>query len=442
MLSLGLLRPRARGAASTQRFAFAAQSWRARSRWLCDRGSIAVKFALLTPLLLAMTGGTLDYGLLLRERAKLQTAADAAAKAAALEFTVIDTTKFDVTLMTQAMVRSMMSANADSPMIQSLRVFARAKNDPQTVTVDASMVFKGPFGVFDRFLAPITVRSVAQIVGKLSVCVVALDREVDGAIELLNQARLTAQNCGVYSNSSHSAGIRSKNSAVLSSTLTCSVGGKDGIKGNFTPDPLTDCPVFEDPFASRPAPAVGACTAKNTKLLSGTHTLSPGVYCGGLIIGGTAQVTLAPGVYIVKDGPLRINDSAVVSGTGVGFYLTGLDARIKFDTDTTISLSAPETGEMAGMLFQEDRNQTISNQHVINSDNARVLLGTIYLPVGELKIDAKRPVADQSAYTAIVARVLRLYSGPNLVLNTNYDQTSVPVPEGIKGVGQPIALVQ
>jgi hypothetical protein len=59
-----------------------------------------------------------------------------------------------------------------------------------------------------------------------------------------------------------------------------------------------------------------------------------------------------------------------------------------------------------------------------------------------LHIDANAPVADKSAYTAIVARMLTLYGGPHLVLNTNYEQTDVPVPDGIKGVGQPVQLAK
>lgn len=65
------------------------------------------------------------------------------------------------------------------------------------------------------------------------------------------------------------------------------------------------------------------------------------------------------------------------------------------------------------------------------NDNARTLLGTIYLPVGRLIIDAKKPIADQSAYTVIIARMINLYDGPDLVLNARYGSTDVPVPNGV-----------
>ena len=69
--------------------------------------------------------------------------------------------------------------------------------------------------------------------------------------------------------------------------------------------------------------------------------------------------------------------------------------------------------------------------HRIGSNNARNLLGTIYLPQGTLLIDATAPVADQSAYTAIIANSLQLQKGPQLVLRSDYDKTNVPVPDGL-----------
>ena len=51
-------------------------------------------------------------------------------------------------------------------------------------------------------------------------------------------------------------------------------------------------------------------------------------------------------------------------------------------------------------------------------------------------------IADQSAYTVIVARTIELQSGPNLVLNANYGATNVPVPQGVGPTGSTVALSQ
>ena len=104
-----------------------------------------------------------------------------------------------------------------------------------------------------------------------------------------------------------------------------------------------------------------------------------------------------------------------------------------FHPDTSIDLTAPLGGEMAGLLFMEDRGMTGLRIHLINSNDARQLIGTIYLPSSVLQVDANSPVADQSAYTAIVAMRLWLREGPTLVLNSDYSATDVPVPAAISG---------
>ena len=75
-------------------------------------------------------------------------------------------------------------------------------------------------------------------------------------------------------------------------------------------------------------------------------------------------------------------------------------------------------------------------EHKILSDDARLLLGTIYMPQGRLIIDATKPIADKSAYTVMVVRRIDLHDGPNLVLNSDYSATDVPVPKGVGPVGQ------
>src|SRR5262249_2450070 len=117
----------------------------------------------------------------------------------------------------------------------------------------------------------------------------------------------------------------------------------------------------------------------------------------------------------------------------------------------TVDLSAPKDGPLAGILIFDDPSAALApgktppsnrgnaskgdnsakRQHQILSNNARNLLGTIYTPQAQVIIDADKPIADKSAYTVLVVQRLNLYSGPNLVLNTNYGATDVPVPRGV-----------
>ena len=205
-------------------------------------------------------------------------------------------------------------------------------------------------------------------------------------------------------------------------------------------------------------------------LVDQSVTLSPGTYCGGLHVTKNAVVSLRSGIYVMKNGPLVVDQKGSLSGTDVAFYFTGDKGGLLFDSKTSISLAAPTTGVMAGLLMMEERavsdpidpiaavdqdplaptaptppplgaTKPMRTYRII-SDDARTMLGTIYLPAGRVVIDAKKPVADQSAYTVIVAQQVNLYQGPNLYLNANYDSTSVPVPKGVGPISGKLLLTQ
>jgi hypothetical protein len=183
-------------------------------------------------------------------------------------------------------------------------------------------------------------------------------------------------------------------------------------------------------LVSRPPPPVGSCREQDAAYSHYTGQLQPGVYCGGLTIKASSDVTLRPGIYVFKDGPLIIESSSIVAGKGVGLFFTGANASFTFGSSSKVDLEAPTTGPMAGLVAYQNRSSS-ETDFVITSNKARKLIGTIYLPNGNLIVDANEKVADGSAYTAIVVKRLKLSKGPNLVLNTDYDQTLVPVPEGI-----------
>ena len=249
-----------------------------------------------------------------------------------------------------------------------------------------------------------------------------------------------ADGCDVYSNTSLPLGLVVNDNATLKADLICVTGGYVALSpGAVKPKPLTDCPKFEDPLASRQAPNVGGCDYLAMIIINQNKTLNPGVYCGGLTILGNSKVKLNPGVYIINNGLLKVSGTATMTGENVGFYLSGVLTLMFFDSGTTIDLTAPKDGPLAGILFFEDRKALPLRIHRIGSNNARNLVGTIYLPLGILFVDANAPVADNSAYTALVVRSLQLSEGPKLVLHSDYQSTDIPVPDGLIG-GQAVLI--
>ncbi len=411
------------------------------------RGGIAVSFAIALPAILAALGIATDFALMTKVRANLQSAADAAAIAGAREIPLAGTNTHQVTSAAQSFAAYALTgesvATKETLAGSNFSVNAAVVGKFSAVKVDISENWTPFFAhVLMAGVTPITVTATASFEGSNNICVLGLE-DKDRSVYLDSNARLTGNDCGVFSNSTDSKGLEVKDGAALRASIVCSAGGTSISKSaTVQPHAITDCPKVADPLAGRPAPSVGSCDHTNFVFAKNKSvTLNPGVYCGGLKLDAAANVTLKPGIYIIKDGEFRITGEATVAGEGVGFYLTGKDPKeIKFDQKTHISLAAPTSGPMAGLLLFEDRNLPKQLKHQISSDDARNLVGTIYLPVGGLIIDAKKAVADQSAYTAIIAQTIELNYGPELVLNSDYENTDVPVPAGITGSSQIVLI--
>jgi Flp pilus assembly protein TadG len=406
---------------------------RAKNRLLalvcCRRGNITMMLALSMPALLGAVGLTSDFAIQSMKFSSLQSAADAAALSAAKEMSVSSSTDANVISAAKNYVIEELRGKEDSATTDVL-----IDRNAGSVTVKVTEVWAPLFAHYlQADVTPIIATSTAKLAGSTNICVLALTPAGKGGIILTNNSTVEAGGCGLYSNSKDAAGIYAGDSSKIDSPLVCSVGGVVNKGGISTSAILTDCPVTPDPLAARPAPSFGtSCDFTSKKVASGTATLSPGVYCGGLDISGTAVVDLQPGTYVIKNGLLRVRQSATLRGKNVGFYMTGFLSFIFFTDDASIDLSGAESGDMAGLLFFEDRNASTLNIHDISAAHADNLTGTIYLPKGNLFVHPAAAIGAKSAYTAIIANRLIVDQGPSLTLNTNYGATSVPVPAGIK----------
>ncbi|HBK90954.1 MAG TPA: hypothetical protein DDZ68_04710 [Parvularcula sp.] len=432
-----------------------------------DRGNVALFFALTAPVLIGVAGGAVDFQNLRLQRAALQEAADALAMRGAREFLLDSAGEQQI----EALVRSTAGAQYE----ESLGAFVLETDaDANDRSVTASLTQSPRRGLFlhnlAAFQAPIAASATAVARGATNVCVVALEEKDGGAVRAEGSARLLASKCSILSNSTSAEGVEATEFSRLKAALICSAGGVRGGSSNFDPQALTDCPIFEDPLRDRLEPEVGACdhdkldlggaapatgligqalttalslidgSDENTLIGYTRYDLTPGVYCGGVRIRADADVHLAPGVYVFNGGALEVDLGGRLYGKGAGLFFTGENAVFTFKPQSIVHLTAPAEGVMAGMLIMEDRDRATTETHSILSSNARTLLGTIYLPKGRLNIDSVMPIADESAYTAIVARFIRISGSPQLVLNTDYAMTDVPVPEGIGPSGGQVFL--
>ena len=114
-----------------------------------------------------------------------------------------------------------------------------------------------------------------------------------------------------------------------------------------------------------------------------------------------------------------------MTGDGVTIYLTD-GAKIHFDSNSGIDLKAPTDGPLAGIIFFQNRNE--GGVHYLDSNNVSRLEGTIYLPNGTLSSDSNTTIGAGSPFTIIIVRKLELDSNANLVVNSDYEASDVPMP--------------
>jgi Flp pilus assembly protein TadG len=394
---------------------------------------MAIPFAMALGGLAFGSSVVVDYSNASTQRTRLQGIADASALAAVREFRLGNASSSIVIQAAQNHANSALASGKETVLVTPS---VDTANKTVTVRLSTSVLSFFPV-ITGRTATEIATTATAKMVGGAPVCVVGLDQNANSTIEMDKSAKLSAPECAVYSNSKKPNGLMAKNSAVMKAAFICSAGGKSSPgSGSFLPEPKTDCPVIPDPLAQRMQPVASSCSATAMVVNGSMLSLAPGTYCGGLTLTGAARVTFSPGVFIFKDGPLVVTGGASLEGINVGLHFTGNNATMKFDPVSSISLTAPKTGDMAGLLISEDRAAPLGRQFDILSNDARTLLGTIYLPQGRLHIGANSVVADKSAYTVVVARRFTLSEGPNMVLNTNYGATDIPVPTGVGPAGQ------
>ena len=408
---------------------------------------MAILGAVTLPAIALTAGVAIDYS----AKSSLQQMADTAALAAAREMVLINKTSNSL----EAVVKNYVLANMASKKITfelgfQIETTVDSKNNILTVNLSAKR--KNAFG---NFLQPeytsISVTAKAKALAGTNICAIGLDPSNKDTLFMKDDAVLVGNDCAIFSNSTHAKSISLKNKANLQANMVCSSGGFVKTGQNPSTVPLTDCPPVDDPLIGRAGPSVGSCRYNDFVVDNKTKLLWPGTYCGGLKIAGKSIVQFIPGTYIIKDGTFEISGTSVVNGSYAGFYFTGADARLKITRKTKVSFVAPRRGKMAGMLFFQDPNSpeppadndnSSARRFLIQSNNARTLLGTIYLPKGILRIDSENPVAGDSAFTVVIAKRMQFIGNSRLILNSDYSATDVPVPSGIAGDKAKVYLTQ
>jgi hypothetical protein len=413
-----------------------------------ERGNMIILFAMMTGVLFAFTALAVDGGNLYVMKSKLQRTADAAALAAASQLPDESDARAEAL---EYAVKNMSVAEHGSTLVDGdiefgywhpgTRSFvpAGAPVNAVMVTTRRSAANDNPAGTYFAGLMGYDEVDVetTSVAGRVSaVCILALDPSSASAF-LVNNGTVIADGCAVQVNSDDPQALDVTSNGLMETLETCVHGGSR-ILGSATPPPTSGCPPVSDPLAGLEQPTVGGCNHTNMVLSApSTYNLTEGVYCGGLEIKGQAEVTMAPGLYIMKNGPFTITGQADVTGTGITIFLTGNDAVADTGGNGAIDLSAPTTGDLAGILFFEDRDNPPLQPHSFRGGSDKTYSGVIYVPVGVASY-VGNGAGSGSGMPWFIAWQFRM-SG-NGELNIPYDPSNgFPLPEVMQ---QKLAVLQ
>lgn len=348
-------------------------------RFLADtRASTALLFSLSLPVLVGTAGLGVETGYWYFKQRELQTAADVAAIAGAVEKRAGNSTSVIHAAATTESVehgfeQGVGTIDVNDP--PSSGPYQDARSVEVLLTMPAPRFFSK---IFSGEPVTLNARGVARYEDGGQACILALDPEASGAVTFTGNAVSMINGCNVMSNSLDDSSLIVTGSADITVPCALSAGGTsvdEGLTLTDCPEPQSNVPPAADPFKDLAEPDVtGPCLTMPSGM--GAETLTPGRYCGGGSLKG--DKTFAPGVYVIDGGDLRINSSANVVGEGVTLFFTN-DATADFNGTATIQLSAPTSGTYQGILmYGDDDNANTTNKFNGTADSQ--LTGVLYFP--------------------------------------------------------------
>ncbi len=268
---------------------------------------------------------------------------------------------------------------------------------------------------------------------RVPACILAMHPTRKHTLELNDTLDVIAPDCNIYGNSNHPDDVvdphQPENFLVGKSVQA--VGYGHHYLPNVKP-PVEHAPeLIPDPLAKLNLPSPGACKYSGIRISGGVSTLDPGNYCGGLSVTNRAAVTLRPGLYNITGGSFVVNNATVL-GDGVTVSLATPGISIDW-TDAKIQITAPKSGQYAGMAVIGARNPAT---HVIDASTVDIT-GVIYLIGGAFKWVSSGSPAVSSKWTAWIVDGFSWSGDGTINVNFDINGSDVPYPKELYVIPRP-----
>jgi Flp pilus assembly protein TadG len=378
----------------------------------------------------------MDGGRIMEERRRAQATADAAALAGAAQLYQAYATYQGLDSNGAAQAAALQAAAANGYSNDGVSSIVTVNVPPQAGAFSGQagyievLVQRNLPGTFAATFtgSPLTVKARAVAIGQMdTIGIIALAPSGGDAVHNGGNASLALLNGSIYVNSTDNSALHQDSNGVLTASSFQVVGGVSYGNGLMVGTVNKGVPPAPDPLATLPAPSSSSYTVQSFSQYnpsSGVSTIQPGIYQGGINLGGSAVVTMNPGVYILDGGGLTISGQAKLTGIGVMIYNTSITkgaGPININANTgALVLAPPTSGAYQGISIFQDRSL---NQNINMQGNATVsITGVIYAPLAQISVTGNATAGVDVMGGALVAR--QVQTGGNgsmqVKLGTNY----------------------
>lgn len=408
---------------------------RTRTRQLYqDEKGATIAFLAVIPVLAGAVAVGVETGQMYRLKRQMQSAADAAALAGAVDriagknsSTITATARYEAQRNGFTNGSSTVTVTVNAPPTSGANVGTSGAVEvivTKSNTFSLGNVLNSWLGASTSAFT-MTARSVAAqgsyttTTTSYEGCLVALTPNAETGVSFTSFNNFTSD-CTIVSNgtatgsgSNASIYMDSFNNASLNSVWTrgsFSAANNNHITYSNPNAPFTSqTGTVSDPYASLPTPSPGTCSYNNFSQSGGNKiALLPGTYCGGLSATGTSKVEFSPGIYYVADGDLYLssignvdcpsctadNGVAIILTTTTGNTNTIGGVMISSDNNITLNAGKSNNGSYNGVLFYQDRRASTgtmtstSKIFTVSSLNNATLTGAIYFPNNRIQISS------------------------------------------------------
>jgi Flp pilus assembly protein TadG len=364
------------------------------------RGNVCVLVALLLPLLIGIAAIAIDGGVLMDDRQRAQSAADAAALAAAgqLFLNWQSSQGLDPKGKAVAAAQALATQNGFPTVAVNIcpATYASGPNQGKSIppgyaeaiiTYSQKRYFSAIYGS-----TQITVRARAVARGQWKASnngILVLNPTASGALTDVGNGTLKVVGASLIVDSSASDGGTATGGGTVSAP-EIDFSGSPGYSGSGTWQGTlkSSQPPTPDPLAYLPEPDPSTMTSYNKVTLSGKKatTIYPGTYNGGINVSGQATLNMDPGIYYMDGGGFSFTGQGSLNAAGVMIVNAPQSSSdlININGNGAINLSPPTSGIYAGISLWQVRSST--NDINVTGNGGSAMSGTFYTAHGTLNV--------------------------------------------------------